>query len=707
MKHVIQSKQQGVALILSLLILLVLTVLGVAAMNSTLMQERMAGNARTQAEVFETSSEGVTRALEFFYENGGDLGVLDDAENSYDLACGQLFGNYDSFDPDSAEAWAFPADGSWQLSSEAGDNPSLEQRMYCCETWTQSTDADGDPICVEKPSKLFALNRATFMGGTDNSESLALREIEVQLAESEPDDPTCAVCVPGEIGSVSGPNSDALSLDGACGAAVVTEPGQEGTFKSGIRDRVLGNFDGGVVGDQMGSPWNDPIALAEFVFWVKLGLPTGSSAADAGVGDSSVRGLYIDEDDFNGGNDAFGTEANPQITYIDGNASFGGNASGAGIMIVRGTLEWNGTPKFDGLLISLGGGFDVGGGGRGGNAAGSMVITSLESTNAKDLFDHQVLHYEVARPDPSTSSEQEVRMYNPADYAPSSDVRKAQGPSGFSGAGTDAVPARPLLVDNQTTPRELIHYNAGTPNDISDDRFFLASDGSEVVEAVSTDANSNFIFTDATGTPIAAVPRQTTPTRDAYGRLIPDFVLADNYPDDYGYNPNRWDPGNNLSWDPDVVGTQLRWGSSDFSWSGGGNQSFKYDCRELQQVKHELLCAQRRQELPDPETDPNHAFYEDPDAAYGDYCWHSVRGDEDGTEGGDDGKYFYESDSRPEDPRLPENQHAWHLWSPSCDCLGISVDSDMIITGWRENLGWRDAEAFQGCAALATKNDCD
>jgi hypothetical protein len=701
-----KSKQAGVALVLSLLILLVLTVIGVAAMNSTIMQERMAGNAKTQADSFEKSSEGVSRALELFYDQAGALPVLNDSVNTNDLACGQLFEQYDLFDPDSAEAWSYPSGTTWHPASAADDNPKLEQRMYCCQSWTEVelVDADGSTslACVENPSKLFVLNRATFVGsGADgNDRSLAVREIEVELAESEPDDPTCAICVPGDIGGVSGPTSagkGSFRVSGSCGAAVVTQGNTNaGTFKSGIDDNVIGKFEGGVEGtDDMGSPWNDPAALAEFLFWAKLGLPLGSSSADAAVGESNVRGLYINTGGTysDNGTNSYGTVANPQITYIDGNADFGGNISGAGIMIVRGTLKWGGTPNFNGLLVSLGGGFNVGGGGGGGNPSGSMVITELTSSNARDLFGRDVLHYEVAM----NATDQEVKMYNPADYGPGDDVRKADSSvSGFGGGGTDAVPARPILVDSNV--RELIHYDYGTA-DPTDDRFFLASDGSEVTDLVSM-AGNNFEFVDpADGTTVlATMEYRSDPTRDAFGRLIPEFVLSDNYPDDYGYNPNQW------SWDGTLAGDAFDWGSSDFDWKGGGNQNFTYDCQTLQRVKHKLLCAQPiEDDLPSGSDD----FYKDPESQIGDYCWHVKAGVDGGSNGSADGKYFEDyATTTPPTAGRPENQKAWHMWSPSCDCLGISAETDMIISGWRENLGWRDDQEFQGCAALPTKNSC-
>lgn len=674
MKHgSTQSLQRGVALVLSLLILLVLTVVGVAAMNSTIMQERMAGNARTQADVFETSSEGVTRSLELFYNNAGSFTF-----GPYNLSCGQVFGG--TLAAQDAEAWSYPDDGSWHLASGADDNPRLEQRMYCCRNWENVDDGSGGTVWVESPSKLYALNRATFLGGADNTQSLALREIEVEMAEAEPDDPTCAICAPGDINSVNGANSKQFSVNGSCGAAVVTDSIDDaGIFIGGVPGNRIGNYTGGIVDGAMAQPWNSPAALAEFVFWAKLGVGL------------DVPGQYIDGNHTDSGNTVYGSFTDPgnppRIIYIDGTAKFGGNIKGAGILIVRDMLTWGGTPDFDGLIISLGG-FTTDGAGKG-DPNGSMVITDLDYINPPypndPLYGRDVLHYEIAR----DNTAQEVKMYIPGDYGMNTDVRKADSSaSGFGGAGTDAVPARPFLVDSDG--RQLIHYDRGTPGDISDDRFFLATDGSEVDPASVSTVGADFVFTDPTTGAIATLPRQGAPTRDAYGRMIPDFVQVDNYPEVYGYSPNDW------GWDPVDANAKFAWGSTNFDWSGGGKGSITYDCRMLQQVRHRLLCEQPLQSLP---SDPDDDFYQDPESQYGNYCWHAVAGVEGGTGGGDDGKYFEDYETPPTADR-PENQKAWHMWRPSCDCLGISANADMIITGWRENLGWRDDEEFLGCSGL-------
>jgi len=61
-------RQKGAVLVVGLLILLVMTVLGVAAMSSTTLQERMANNNRQQQVAFQ-ATEVALRAAETYLSN--------------------------------------------------------------------------------------------------------------------------------------------------------------------------------------------------------------------------------------------------------------------------------------------------------------------------------------------------------------------------------------------------------------------------------------------------------------------------------------------------------------------------------------------------------------------------------------------------------------------------------------------------------------
>ncbi|RFF27318.1 MULTISPECIES: PilX N-terminal domain-containing pilus assembly protein [unclassified Wenzhouxiangella] len=655
------KSQSGVALVLSLLILLVLTVIGVAAMNGTIMQERMSGNARTQAESFEAASEGVGRSLDLFYDNADDI-LNDDSfwpdtdaqHDDYDILCGYAH----SVDTDDALTdnlvWQYPANGDFATIGTTDDGTQLKQRMYCCQNWAESEvyDEDGNLVdsWIENPSKLFILNQGEALSG--DGAVISTREIEVQVAEAAPADPTCAFCLPGPVGDFNEPTSGSLSMDGMCGPAVVTQtPTDAAKLRDPLKKQVLDNLEGGITHGDMPEPWDKPLNLAQFIFWLKLGLPDHSETSD----DSG----YWSESDVKDlpGKPQFGSEGNPAITYVDGDLTVKGNTKKGshGILIVRGTLTWKGTPDFKGLLVSLGGGFDVGGGGSGGAPEGSVVATNLtpdpasSEAVAADLLERDALAYPVVKEEVSSGS-YEVKMHNDRPVLLASSVlpwgdREVQF-DGYDGSGD------PKFSDTDGNPAS---YNWC---------------GLDIVFGTCGDSTA----------PMLEHQDASTRPRDRFGRLIPDFVLTDNWPpDSYGFDPNKW------LWDPDSD-FPFNLEATDLSWNGGGNQSFVYDCRRLLKMRHELLCASKKESsLP---ADSNDDYYENPSHFDDDYCNHPDKNTE------------YNADIEDLDGDI-WNQFAWHKWIPKCDCMGINSETDMIIGGWRENLGWRDTSSdFEGCSAL-------
>ena len=78
---------------------------------------------------------------------------------------------------------------------------------------------------------------------------------------------------------------------------------------------------------------------------------------------------------------AVGTPANPQITYVNGDFNFG-NGSGAGILIVTGTLSFTGNATFNGLILVIGQGSISESGGGNGGFNGSVFIAKTHSSAA-------------------------------------------------------------------------------------------------------------------------------------------------------------------------------------------------------------------------------------------------------------------------------------------------------------------------------------
>ncbi len=73
-----------------------------------------------------------------------------------------------------------------------------------------------------------------------------------------------------------------------------------------------------------------------------------------------------------------GTNANPQITFVDGDFNYG-NASGAGVLVVTGTLSFTGNANFNGLVLVIGQGIMTESGGGNGGFNGSIFVADTRS----------------------------------------------------------------------------------------------------------------------------------------------------------------------------------------------------------------------------------------------------------------------------------------------------------------------------------------
>jgi Tfp pilus assembly protein PilX len=82
-----QTQQRGVVLVVSLLILLVLTLLGISSLDSSVMEEKMASNAQTANSTFQAAESAIRKT--FYIERLDPTGAVRHAENA-------ATGNYDA-----------------------------------------------------------------------------------------------------------------------------------------------------------------------------------------------------------------------------------------------------------------------------------------------------------------------------------------------------------------------------------------------------------------------------------------------------------------------------------------------------------------------------------------------------------------------------------------------------------------------------------
>jgi hypothetical protein len=361
----LHTHQSGVALIVSLLLLFVMILLGVASFSNSHVQERSANNIRLQALAFEAASAGASNAIDF---------VTSYADHTYVGGGGppdDLCGEYDH--PGWIDADGNPVPTGWVDMGTVG-NAQLHQRMYCI--------ADEYPDTGLRParSQLFVHSRGSVLSGTT---PIAQRDVEVRvsLAKTESVVEGCgALCFPHcdfkeEDPGLVFPRSSSFTVDGNGGPAVTTgcDPFTY-AIDEAIKDQAIGNYDGGIETMEIAPPpWDDASETAAF----RDQAIAAAQAAEAIEGE--CQGFCYRLGDYlvtPSESQTFGTVADPQITVIDGNADIRGTIEGAGILVITGELIWKGTIEWKGLVLNLGGNIAIDGGGNGG-VDGTVIALNL------------------------------------------------------------------------------------------------------------------------------------------------------------------------------------------------------------------------------------------------------------------------------------------------------------------------------------------
>jgi len=83
-----QTRQNGMVLVISLILLLVMTLLAIASMQDSTLQERIAGNAHNQQSAFQ-SAEAALRTGERYLQ-GSAIGPFDNTNGLYDSTLAPL-----------------------------------------------------------------------------------------------------------------------------------------------------------------------------------------------------------------------------------------------------------------------------------------------------------------------------------------------------------------------------------------------------------------------------------------------------------------------------------------------------------------------------------------------------------------------------------------------------------------------------------------
>lgn len=159
-----KSRQTGVALITGLIFLVMLTLIALAAMQSTTLEERMAGNARSRDLAFQ-GAEAAVRAAEAVL-SGASLPPFNGSKVGYYLPMDNAA---------SADYWK-TYDWDAKSVAYAGALTGVKEARFVVEALPANTASSGDDSLVAKALSGGEIFRITARGiGTDGTSTVIVQ----------------------------------------------------------------------------------------------------------------------------------------------------------------------------------------------------------------------------------------------------------------------------------------------------------------------------------------------------------------------------------------------------------------------------------------------------------------------------------------------------------------------------------------------------
>jgi hypothetical protein len=327
------AKQKGVALVMGLILLLVSSFLALAAFQSGIFQERMASNQYNKAMAFMAAEQGGTAFLGAV--RSGTLNV---------------------------DQWNTSVFADWQT-----DTGGVSYYRVAAVT----------PVGTAGNMWDVMLDGVSRRSQTE-PENLALSQLRIRIQRNiAGGGSAAAINLVGALGTFEVPNSNSFKVQGAAnGPAVATVDTDDAVaIQTGLVDKGrLQNYTGGIGTRNFDDTLFRRDDGAGTLLDLKSFVDTLCLVPDARCG-TTVPADTVTKGDPN-------TPRTPQITVVRDNATlnFTGNDKGAGLLVVEGNLVTNGTPSWDGIILVLGGSFNIVGGGNGG-VNGTVYVLDINRSD--------------------------------------------------------------------------------------------------------------------------------------------------------------------------------------------------------------------------------------------------------------------------------------------------------------------------------------
>ena len=367
--------QGGTVLVVSLILLVLLSVIGVASLAGTSMQERMAANARLQTLAFEAASAGVADLVEWAFDNQAD----------WPNNCSRGVGRWEP--PVSGPEGEFDVQGFTTLN---GPRVRISTFLNCFEDLA-FRGLEDIPANVPLPRQLLGLSRGEVIDASGSV--LASRDVEVRL-ERRGGDVDCLITT-GPLGNITPPKSNSKSggepggLDAGPGGCPMRTADEDSArrLRDALSDRVsrFRPEDPGIHTSELPALWLDADRLARAVNLVKTGIQGYQAWDIANLPDNpfaSCQGqLHVASLRPNNriGDVEICPSSSEDFVFVAGDlAPPGSGCNIEGLVIVEGTLNLNGNDQYQADILVLGGGLYVDGYGNA-EPRGLLTLLNLES----------------------------------------------------------------------------------------------------------------------------------------------------------------------------------------------------------------------------------------------------------------------------------------------------------------------------------------
>ena len=302
-----KTRHQGAALAVSLILVVVASMLGISAMNSAHLGERIAGNERQVAEAFMAAETGLSVAMNWLNE------------------------------PANRNFWSLPENALTTINdSPVRSIDASRQVAWQIMSLAVSRDNSGNDWAN-------IVSRGTV---TLDANLSIHREISAAFSRARWVSGLAPINVIGQISAFEAAKSNQFYVVGAEGQAAIATNSQANvdTIVSSIPATRINNYGGAdrIRSVEFDTPFDDPQALNDFIQEIR------------------ARATPVPRNPCNGCD--IGTLERPAISLFEGDRlELRGNTDGHGILVVIGDLYLAGTPKFTGLLIVTGNTFEVDG----------------------------------------------------------------------------------------------------------------------------------------------------------------------------------------------------------------------------------------------------------------------------------------------------------------------------------------------------------